>query len=230
MKALRNATLSLAALALLVAAPVAYADSYTVSAQSTNFSGSTLNVAQFNPALGTLNSVDITLSGFGTTDIIATEIAGIPTSVNTLFTSVALQLTDPTVALTINQSLVGQPLVGGSPIGLFNPLSIGALATYDSGSLALAGTATSDLGITTDLSSYIGLSNLVFDLAGIANTTISYSGGNLTTSQKTSAGADITVTYNYSEGPPPVPEPSTLILFGTGLLGLAGMLRNKFAR
>lgn len=223
-------SLTLTALALVAASPAAYADSYTVNAQPTNFSGTTLNVAQFNPSLGTLTSVDITLSGFGTTDISASETLNIATSVNTLFTSVALQLTDPSVALTVNQSLTGQPLVGGSPISSFNPLAIAPLGTYDSGALALSGTETQHLGITSDLSGYIGFGNLVFDLAGIANTTESFSGGNLNTSQTTSAGADITVTYNYSQGPPPVPEPGTLTLFGTGLLGLAGMLRSKFAR
>jgi len=38
-------------------------------------------------------------------------------------------------------------------------------------------------------------------------------------------GIDIT-----SEGVPPVPEPGTLSLFGTGLLGLAGMLRRKLTK
>jgi len=38
-------------------------------------------------------------------------------------------------------------------------------------------------------------------------------------------GIDIT-----SEAVPPVPEPGTLSLFGTGLLGLAGMLRRKLTK
>lgn len=233
MKAFRISSLltcSAVALALVSAAPAALADSYTVSAQPTNFSGTSLDVAQFNSSLGTLTSVDITLSGFGTTDITATETAGIPTSVTELYTDVALQLTDPNVNLTLDQSLTGQPLVDGSPISSFNPLSIAAYGTYNSGSLNLAGTAAYDLGITDDLSGYVGNGDLVFYLAGIANTTESFSGGNLNTSQTTDAGAHITVTYNYTAPPPPsvVPEPGTLVLFGTGLLIMAGLVRRKF--
>jgi hypothetical protein len=56
-------------------------------------------------------------------------------------------------------------------------------------------------------------------------------GGNLTPSQITNAGVDVSITYDYTNpGPPVIPEPSTLSLFGSGLLGLAGMLRYKFAK
>src|ERR1035437_3184479 len=67
MKASRNVTLlSLAALALFVAVPAAKADiisTATLAPTTTDFTGLSLNVAQFNPSLGTLNSVTITLNG-----------------------------------------------------------------------------------------------------------------------------------------------------------------------
>jgi PEP-CTERM motif-containing protein len=39
-----------------------------------------------------------------------------------------------------------------------------------------------------------------------------------------------TATLKIAELPPSVPEPSTFALFGTGILGLAGMARHKFSR
>jgi hypothetical protein len=42
----------------------------------------------------------------------------------------------------------------------------------------------------------------------------------------TSGGGNVEVIYTYSNTI--TPEPGTLTLFGTGLLGLAGMLRRKF--
>jgi hypothetical protein len=233
MKTLRNSsliTLVIVALALLVAAPVAYADSETFTAtitpNPTNFSGVTTTLPQFDPSLGTLTSVTVTLNGNGVTDITATETADIATTVSTLLTNVGLTLTDVSVGLNLSESMTGQPLVGGNPISITNPLLIAALGHYDSGSLALMGTQTDQ--VFGGLSGFIGLGDLTFDLAGNALTTQSFSGGNLNTTQATSAGGGVTITYDYDTGN--VPEPGTLSLFGTGLLGLAGMLRSRFGK
>ena len=85
----------------------------------------------------------------------------------------------------------------------------------------------SGLGIFT------GTSSLGFELNSSTQVFGGGTGGTLTTGQKNNAsGGTISVTYNYSApGPTPtVPEPGTLTMFGTGLLGLAGMLRYKFQR
>jgi hypothetical protein len=71
----------------------------------------------------------------------------------------------------------------------------------------------------------------LFSLSATGSSTVSANNGDGFAAYTTSAGGAVKIDYNYSGNPPPgVPEPGTLSLFGTGLLGLAGMLRQKFAK
>jgi hypothetical protein len=235
MKAIRNVTLfslSIVALALFAAAPAAYADSATYTATLGNGSttigtpfGLTLTptITQWNDPGYTLQSVFISFSGNGGSTITVTNNSGSSGSFN-YSDSVGVTMTGVgtisgigSLMDTASGGLPFTPLAAGATYGPSSITLVGGLTpheTYtDAPTLALfTGLGTVDFGVTSPASG---------DLAGF-NTT----GGNWDTRQTTVAGGTVTVTYDYSNTI--TPEPGTLTLFGTGLLGLAGMLRRKF--
>ena len=241
MKAFRTTaltSLSLVALALVAAVPAAYADTLDVyGTPAVNDSNSITNpvpitVAQFNNVTGiyagdTLNSVEVILSGNGSTDynyeLIALTgyVTGSNAHITALTTTASLTLTGNSVneTLTINGT---DSIPGGAT---FNTSS--GLLTYQGGNL---------LGTTIDaypsITGFAGTGTLGFTLDGGASTNYIGSAPNdslVAVGGSTDAGATVEVIYDYSTpGPGNTPEPGTLTLFGTGLLGLAGMLRSKF--
>jgi hypothetical protein len=252
MKTLRNTsiiTLAVVTLALLVAAPVANAGTigpytatetgstsssvtYTVSVplSSTDWNAN-LYIPQFNASLGTLTSVNINLSASGGTEIFGSALTDEPGVVSELYTGSTVVMTDPGVISTMGENLVGgAPNTGPSgfpPYGLVTPITISQSNSYDSTLLSMSGIADNNT-YSSSLGAFIGGGDLTFAIDTDTNIYTASSGGNLDLYQLTSDQSTITVTYDYSGGPPVIPEPGTLTLFGTGLLGLAGMLRFKF--
>ena len=75
-----------------------------------------------------------------------------------------------------------------------------------------------------------GNSVLDFVMSTYSSTTFTTNGSNnLAAVYSELAGGTIQITYDYN-GTPIIPEPTTLILFGTGLMGLAGAVRYKFMK
>jgi hypothetical protein len=138
-------------------------------------------------------------------------------------------------AVTINNS----NFISATPDGLF-------LTTASSGGNIATFTITGLVDVTQPLNTqgniggtgeYLDVSGTgILTLTGYAPTLATFSFDSTDASQNygnggvnggsSTWGIDIT-----SEGAPPaVPEPGTLSLFGSGLLGLAGMLRRKLAK
>ena len=174
--------------ALLTSSLAAHADtitqtfSQTVSATTFASSGYLENLAGFNPALGTLNSISGALSG--------TEAS--PGS---------------NIELILRTDATGEVL---------SYLESGSTGTSSAGTVSVSGPPITDPRTLLSVTS-TGSVPYDFDIqaAGVVNVAI--------------LG---TVTYNYTPNAAPVaatPEPSSIALLSTGLLGVAGVVRKRFA-
>jgi hypothetical protein len=246
MKAIRNVmlfSLSLLALALLAVAPGAYADTITFTATVPNalapVNGALAPIPLFNYPLDTLTSVTITFQGTGTSAFAITNSASQTEEfVATETYSVQLFNTTPAIASLVYPAFTVTTSggTGGSYVetgpGQYT-ITGGAVIpnnqTDNFGPYTLSASPISDTYISTaDLALFTGSGLTDFSIySGQPSFTLVGGGGSLTATELTDIGGIVSVTYGYT-GPQITPEPGTLTLFGTGLLGLAGMLRSKF--
>lgn len=179
-------------------------------------SGEVLTIAQFDPSLGTLNSVSITVESYLKYRYSVTN--NEPNNATSNFGFLFL----PTV--TVNGQNVAY-LNTGSLFPVYPLASSGVLgpgATFTSG---IFYDNTSDLNTAGTLAAFIGLGSLNYTTTPNA-IFVNDCSGDCDTEHISRYGARVTVTYDYTPNDPGVPEPATLALIGGGLIGFA-LLRRK---
>jgi hypothetical protein len=235
----------LAVAAALSIVPAALADSVTYTAtvpqQLTDLSDVAVAppLPQFNPTFtgDILNSVTVTIAGSGT--VAFNNVTNTGDSSTTFFVTenTALYLDDGT-SPTIDTFLgnINDALTASSPgsVGAHGVVTGGTtlapggsttLGPYALSLVPASSTLTDSSSNALILAAFTGSGDLDFLVSSHSNYNFTANGSsNLSTTVSDYAGATVTVTYNYT---PPIPEPSSLFLLGTGLLGLAVVLFRK---
>ena len=202
------------------AATISYSSSYGVPVGVQPDWTTTLYLPKFNPGLGTLTGVTVSLTG----DIIG---------------SIGVENKQKTSSKTINAALAASMTVTlpGAATLTSNPTSNHSwlLPKFDliddkagTSGITISGVTATDqvyyYVLPADLALFAGFGTQSYYVAA---TDVSYAtgGGNTSSSFSNVAGALLQVKYDYT--PPPVPEPATMLLFGGGAGALALMRRRK---
>jgi hypothetical protein len=202
------------------AATLTYSD--TVDSARTNFTDS-VSIAQFDSSLGDLTGIIIELTGSvsGSIQLESTDAASSNVTAN-LVSEIKLQrpdMSDLVVVLpTASEDANFTAFDGAVDFGGTSGLTRNNLSETANNSISL--TDPSDFGI------FLGTGNLVLPVAAIGRSNASGS-GNLATVFQTFAGANITVSYEYTERPTAVPEPNAP-MGALALVGLGMMAKRKF--
>lgn len=220
-KKIALATSLLCATGLTQAATISDTDSIALT--STNIT-STFTVDMFDDMGGSLVLNSVMLSLIGTIEGDA--------SLESLDASAAVLTGN--IAAAIDLSNMSGTVLSASPVvsQTFNATSFDGTIDFGgtSGTL-LAGLTDSFSEMVTytmpmDLAAFIGMGSITYDFNAIGSSNGS-GAGNLITQFATRAGAELMITYNYTDNTPVtnVSAPSSVALLGLSLLGVAGLRR-----
>jgi PEP-CTERM motif len=225
--ALAATTALVASTSLSFAAVIAQTASYsaptnwgTTTSNSSFTPTKTLNFAGFNPSLGTLTSVEVTVQ------------ESVTGSVNLKNNGVST--TDVTGNLQNTLKYILPTLTSKTLIDASNSFTDGSLgAGASSGSSSVSGSTSTTRTFSSGLGAFeTAWSATVGDLGQVL---VSSGNGNGSATYIDTGAALITADYTYTPAvtiptptPTPTPEPATMAVLGTGLAGL-GLLRRRKA-
>jgi hypothetical protein len=177
---------------------------------------------QFNPSLGTLTDVEITVTSNIVADVLVLNSLTTAQGFTNAMASVPVSVTGPAgLSASVTATTPGQ----SSP-----PLPMVAAGATDAllGSAVVATASTTLNSPPTDLSAYVGtgLNDVAIFFAATGGTYTITAANGVFVSGSATADATVTLTYSYTSA---IPEPSSVILAGIGMVGVAVFSRRRRA-